>query len=220
MGWIKIHRKISNSWLWDEKPFDKARAWIDLILLAKYQDEKLVLDEKEILINRGSFMTSTLKLSTRWGWSRNKVIRFLERLENEDMITINSYRCGTVISIVKYEDYQCENTYDDKKSTKESKAKNNSKKIETEENEKNFKTIYDSYPKKVGKAKGYEYYLQWLKGRDISGRKIKLTNKQIWIAIAKYKIQQEENNTELQFYKNFDVFMNKAILDYVEDEEC
>ena len=220
MGWIKIHRKISNSWLWDEKPFDKARAWIDLILLAKYQDEKLVLDEKEILINRGSFMTSTLKLSTRWGWSRNKVIRFLERLENEDMITINSYRCGTVISIVKYEDYQCENTHDDKKSTKESKAKNNSKKIETEENEKNFKTIYDSYPKKVGKAKGYEYYLQWLKGRDISGRKIRLTNKQIWIAIAKYKMQQEENNTELQFYKNFDVFMNKAILDYVEDEEC
>ena len=29
-------------------------------------------------------MTSVLKLSDRWGWSRNKVMRFLDVLENED----------------------------------------------------------------------------------------------------------------------------------------
>ncbi len=92
-------------------------------------------------------------------------------------------------------------------------------KSELEELEKNYKIIYDSYPKKVGKAKGFDLYKQWLKGRDISGRKIKLTNKQIWSAIAKYKRQLEEKDTELQYYKNFDVFMNKAILDYVEEEE-
>lgn len=97
---------------------------------------------------------------------------------------------------------------------------NNNTKEELNELEKNFNIIYNSYPKKVGKAKAYEYYLQWLKGRVISGRKIKLTNKQIWSAISKYKQQCESNNTELQYYKNFDIFMNKAILDYVEDEEC
>ena len=84
--------------------------------------------------------------------------------------------------------------------------------------EKNFNIIYNSYPKMVGKSKGYEYYLQWIKGRVISGRKIKLTNKQIWSAISKYKQQCESNNTELQYYKNFDIFMNKAILDYVVEE--
>jgi hypothetical protein len=92
------------------------------------------------------------------------------------------------------------------------------KKLQQEELEKNFKIIYDSYPKKVGKSKGYEHYLQWLKGRVISGKKIRLTNKQIWSAISKYKQQCESNNTELQYYKNFDVFMNKAILDYVVEE--
>ena len=62
-------------------------------------------------------------------------------------------------------------------------------------------------------------YKGWLKGRDISGRKVKLSNKQIWSAIAKYKHQLEENGTEQQYIKNFDTFMNKAILDYVEEEQ-
>lgn len=85
--------------------------------------------------------------------------------------------------------------------------------------EKNYGIIYNSYPKKVGKAKGYDLYKGWLKGRDISGRKVKLSNKQIWSAIAKYKHQLEVNGTEQQYIKNFDTFMNKAILDYVEEEE-
>ena len=90
---------------------------------------------------------------------------------------------------------------------------------QNEEIEKNFNIIYNSYPKKVGKARGFDLYKGWLKGRDISGRKVKLTNKQIWNAIAKYKNDIEQNGTELQFVKQFDTFMNKAILDYVDETE-
>lgn len=90
---------------------------------------------------------------------------------------------------------------------------------QNEEIEKNFKIIYDSYPKKVGKARGFDLYKGWLKGREISGRKVKLTNKQMWDAIAKYKREIENNGTELQYVKQFDTFMNKSILDYVGDEE-
>lgn len=93
------------------------------------------------------------------------------------------------------------------------------KKLKNEEIDKNFKIIYDSYPKKVGKARGFDLYKGWLKGRDISGRKVKLTNKQMWSAISRYKHQLKENETEKQFIKNFDTFMNKAILDYVEEED-
>lgn len=93
------------------------------------------------------------------------------------------------------------------------------KKIQQKQLEENFKIIYESYPKKVGRAKGFDYYKGWLKGRDISGSKVKLTNKQMWQAIANYKQQIEENGTEKQFIKNFDTFINKAILDYVEEEE-
>ena len=82
-----------------------------------------------------------------------------------------------------------------------------------------FDIIYKSYPKKVGKTKGFEYYKAWVtKGREISGVRYHLTNKQIWAAIAKYKRQLEESGTDLQYCKNFDTFMCKAILDYVEED--
>ena len=90
---------------------------------------------------------------------------------------------------------------------------------QNDEIEKNFQIIYDSYPKKVGKARGFDLYKGWLKGRDVSGRKIKLTNKQMWLAIEKYKRQLEQYGTDKQYIKQFDTFMCKAILDYVEDEE-
>jgi predicted phage replisome organizer len=81
----------------------------------------------------------------------------------------------------------------------------------------NFETIYKEYPKKAGKAKAFDYYRQWIKGRKMSTGTQKLENIQIYRAVKKYVGQMEEKNTEIQYYKNFDTFMNKAILDYLEE---
>lgn len=105
-GWIKLHRKIQDTFLWTDKPFDKARAWIDLLLFASYSQRKLIVNDLVIEIERGSFMTSILKLSDRWGWSRNKTIAYIKMLEKEQMITTKSTTKGTIITIVKYEKYQ------------------------------------------------------------------------------------------------------------------
>lgn len=105
-GWIKLHRKVLDSWIWQDKPFDKARAWIDLLLLAMHHDKGLLMDGDLITIQRGSFMTSIVKLSERWGWSRNKVTRYLKLLENEQMLYTKRTPKGTLITIAKYEDYQ------------------------------------------------------------------------------------------------------------------
>lgn len=243
-GWIKTYRKIQDCWIWQiDEVFDKRSAWIDLLLSANHKDVKLQFNNELVLVERGQFITSIRKLSTRWKWSYDKVSRFLRLLESDGMIKKDSDKFRTLITIEKYEIYQdLPNTSrtpiseptsehpehlqvtnkNDKNDKNNIYAQNssceNERKLQKEEIEKNFKIIYDSYPKKVGKSKAYEYYLQWLKGRVISGRKIKLTNKQIWSAISRYKKQCEANNTELQYYKNFDIFMNKAILDYVEDE--
>ena len=78
IGWIKLHRKLQDCWIWQEKPFDKGRAWVDLLLSAMHHDKKLLIDNEIVIISRGSFMTSVVKLSERWGWRRNKVFRFLK----------------------------------------------------------------------------------------------------------------------------------------------
>lgn len=105
-GWIKLHRKILDCWIWQDKPYDKARAWVDLLLLAMHHDKKILIDEKIVVISRGSFLTSIVKLSDRWGWSRNKVSRYLQLLENEQMLNTKRTPKGTLVTIVKYENYQ------------------------------------------------------------------------------------------------------------------
>ena len=90
---------------------------------------------------------------------------------------------------------------------------------EARNKEDDFGIIYGIYPKKRGRAKAYELYLGWLKGRTINGRKIKLTNRQMYLAVKKYVNECQEDGTELQYYKNFDTLMGKQILDYVEVDE-
>ena len=114
-GWIKLHRKILDCFIWQDKPYDKARAWIDLLLIAMHHDKKMLIDDEVVMIQRGSFMTSIVKLADRWGWSRNKVVRYLDMLESEHMLNTKRTPKGTLITIVKYDDYQlsdmsCEST--------------------------------------------------------------------------------------------------------------
>lgn len=85
--------------------------------------------------------------------------------------------------------------------------------------EKNFQILYDSYPKKKGRTEAFSRYKLWVTtGKEVNGKKVKVTDRQIWKAIAKYKREKEEKETDLQFYKNFDTFLGKQLLDYVDKE--
>lgn len=83
----------------------------------------------------------------------------------------------------------------------------------------NFEKIWKEYPHKKGKAKAFEFYKQWIKGRKIAGITKKLTNEQIENAVKKYKAECKKNRTEEQYIKHGDTFFNKAILDYTEQEK-
>ena len=67
VGWIKIFREIQNNWVWDDKPFSKGQAWIDLIILAKRTEEKFMSGGRMINGKRGCVYKSILYLSDRWG---------------------------------------------------------------------------------------------------------------------------------------------------------
>lgn len=81
-----------------------------------------------------------------------------------------------------------------------------------------FELIWKEYPNKKGKTKALEYYFQWIKGRKISGATQKLTDKQMYYAVKRYKKECEKNNIEQQYVKHGDTFFCKAILDYVEEK--
>ena len=105
-GWISLHRQIWDNWVWEDKPFSKGQAWIDLLLMANYEDKKASIGNELITVKRGSFVTSIRKLCDRWGWSNTKVRSFLSLLEQDGMLIVKSDAKKTTLTIVNYSDYQ------------------------------------------------------------------------------------------------------------------
>ena len=105
-GWISIHRQLQHHWLWDDKPFSRGQAWIDMLMSANHCDNKFLFGSELLEIKAGSFITSELKLAERWGWSKTKVRSFLEVLQSDGMIKKISDRKKTTIIIENYSFYQ------------------------------------------------------------------------------------------------------------------
>jgi hypothetical protein len=105
-GWIKIHRKITSNPLWGLEEFTKGQAWVDLLLLANYEPGKISVHGKIINIDRGQVGWSEVKLSERWGWSRNKTRRFIKYLISEQQIEQDTKGGNSIITILNYIEYQ------------------------------------------------------------------------------------------------------------------
>lgn len=106
-GWIRIYRRLRDSWIWkDKEPFDKRSAWIDLLLTVNHKNKKIPFENTFIEIERGQTLTSIKQLAERWRWSRHKVSDFLDQLEQDTMIIQVRDTRKTLVSIVNYEKYQ------------------------------------------------------------------------------------------------------------------
>lgn len=78
-----------------------------------------------------------------------------------------------------------------------------------------FEKSYRHYPRKVGKAKGKQLYIAYLKGRSVKGQgKVRLTHHQMTLAIKAYAAEVGEREPDK--IKHFDSFMGSAIIDYAE----
>ncbi len=111
-GWIKLHRTIRENWIWQDRPFSRGQAWVDLLLRANHKDTKVPIDGIPRLIKRRQFLTSLEKLGEAWGWERRKVRRFLVALGDDGMLTYKMSKNGTMITIVNYDFFQGYGTTD------------------------------------------------------------------------------------------------------------
>ncbi len=222
-GWIKLHRKILDCFIWDDKPYDKARAWIDLLLSAMHKDKKMLVDGKVVIIKQGSFMTSILKLADKWGWNRKTVSAYLKMLENEEMIVTERTSKGTTVTIVNYEKYQVEGSTDYSTErttdcpTERSTERTQKKNIKNDKNEKKntlcktdanalFEELWKLYPVKKGKAQVSSAAKQ---------RLLKVGHDEMIRAIDRYKTELEKDS-DWRKPQNGSTFFNSGYVDYLD----
>jgi hypothetical protein len=137
-GFVKIYRKIQDHQLWQDRPFSKGHAWIDLLLMANHSDTKFLLGNEVVEAEAGQVITSEHKLMARWGWSKSKVRAFLELIEKDEMITRKTDRKKTTITLCKYRIYNGSQTtkrpQKDREQTASRPQKDPIKNVKNEEN--------------------------------------------------------------------------------------
>lgn len=107
-GYIKLSRKFFSNDMWNEaRTFSSCEAWLDLIQSARFEATPRMesIGGREVSYTRGQYPASIRFLSKRWHWTERRVRTFLAFLKRENMITLSQDQGMSIITLVKYNDY-------------------------------------------------------------------------------------------------------------------
>lgn len=130
-GWIALHRRITEHWLWKEKPFSKGQAWIDILLECNHAERKTLIKGVLLKCSRGESINSLKTWAARWGWTVAATRHFLFLLEQDEMIQTKNERVTTRLSVCNYESYQ------DKQHAEQTQSKRRANAEQTQSNTNN-----------------------------------------------------------------------------------
>lgn len=105
-GWVKMHRSITDHWIWTSERHSKQSAWVDLIMMVNHEDRKITIGKKLVTIHKGQVWTSYEKLKERWKWSDDRMSGFIKMLVDDKMIAVQPTNRGTLITVLNYLIYQ------------------------------------------------------------------------------------------------------------------
>lgn len=120
-GWIKLHRKMIN-WEWYNDINVKV-VFLHLLLTANHEDKKW----QGIEIKRGQKITSLSHLAEETKLSVKQIRNVLNKLKSTGEITSKGTNKYTIITIVKYNDYQIKEENKDMQTDKRRASKGQTK---------------------------------------------------------------------------------------------
>lgn len=89
--------------------YSRMEAWLDLLMLASYQDKKTKVGDKIYQLEVGEAVCARAYLAARWNWSDKTVRAFIEKLMGHSMVTKTREAKGqqaNKLSICNYSEYQ------------------------------------------------------------------------------------------------------------------
>lgn len=159
-GFIKVHRKLWQSAIFDGQAFDRRSAWLWMLSEARFEPGIKYVDGREIYLSRGQFTASLRFMANAWGWKKDAVGRLLGRFETATMIETSTETGIYVITICNYERFQGQEDVDATDSATDSATETRQRRDSNATNYKNGKngkngkkSIYSKMAQAVEEAK-------------------------------------------------------------------
>ena len=103
-GWIKLHRKLLDSAVFDNEKLLKI--WIWCLIKASHQDIEIVVGNQLVQLQAGQFVFGRKKASVELGISETMVYKYMKMLANMGMLDIKPNNKFSVVTIEKWDFYQ------------------------------------------------------------------------------------------------------------------
>jgi hypothetical protein len=103
-GWIRLDRKIQDSFMWDDP--EALKLWLYLLMGAAIEDKTVSFNGKPLNLKRGQIVFGLHSASTRLGISVRRLRTTIKRFENCHQIDKQNFNKYSIISITNYCQYQ------------------------------------------------------------------------------------------------------------------
>lgn len=223
-GWLKLYRSILDSAVFQDA--EVLKVWIWLLCNVAFEQHDTICYGKVIHLKPGQIATGRKKIAQCTDLNENKVYRALTVLKSLGNIEIKSTNKYSIITVVNWDKYQDENgkitsseqqtnskttteeQHGNSKRTQHKNGKNGKK-------EKNiyicsfFQSVWDEYPKKLGKNKVTKAAMEQL---EEAGEATVMS------AVRRYVEKIKRDGTDEKYIMHGSTFFNGAWRDYVSSE--
>ena len=222
---MKLYRSILDSAVFQDA--EVLKVWIWLLCNVAFEQHDTICYGRVIHLKPGQIATGRKKIAQCTDLNENKVYRALTALKSLGNIEIKSTNKYSIITVVNWDKYQDENgkrtaseqqnnskttteeQQDDSKRTQHKNGKNGKK-------EKNiyicsfFQSVWEEYPKKLGKNKVTKAAMEQLEeaGEDA-----------VMSAVRRYVEKIKRDGTDEKYIMHGSTFFNGAWRDYVVEDK-
>jgi hypothetical protein len=105
-GWIKLHRRLLDSPVWNNSNHNVRQLAVACLLLASHREARLSVGGEVVEIKPGQFWTSQESLEKVTGLTRQQIRTSLAILYRLDFLTSKPTNHGSLVSLINWALYQ------------------------------------------------------------------------------------------------------------------
>jgi len=134
-GWVKLHRKFRDNPIYRNST--AVHVWIECLLRAAHAEEEEYLSRQKVQLKPGQFCMGRKEFGASIGISGSTAYFWIHSLKADNILDITSTTKGTIVTILKWDEYQSLDTKVDNKKTTEKQQMNTYKNVKNVKNVKN-----------------------------------------------------------------------------------